>query len=169
MQITFEGFNQLDENFYKKLMFHYILTTFGREDIKNLKNANIIVKPSTMAEFDPFFHGQNGTGGVTGINYVRLYLFDVGINSFVNQSNTMTVSHELAHLALLMRGRQERYKLKFNDFSGNRAGKELAFYVGYVHDAHTNGQVYIKMISKVKNGKLIKLPASVLDVREMLQ
>ncbi len=142
MKFIFETEN-INERAYRRIMNRYILENFGRETFSQLREWVILVRSSTRIGEDPFFHGTgNGTGGVTGLGMTRLYLFDVDDFGLFLRTNVVTISHELAHTALLVNGMGERVPLRNDDFSGNKKGDILAYSTAEVHDRHIEGKFY---------------------------
>lgn len=128
-------------------MNKYILENFGRDTFRDMRHWKIIVRPSTQIGREPFFDSSNnGTGGVTGIGEVRLYLFDNADTTMFIRINSITMSHELAHAALIQRGRIDRVKLRHDDYSGNKKGKALAYSTAEVHDRHIEKQIYLMKV-----------------------
>jgi hypothetical protein len=137
LKFVFETEN-LNERVYKRICNYYILTNFGLRTWKRLDSAIITIRPSERIGEEPFFDpGSNGTGGVTDRSGCKLYLFDnKDLNLFL-RTNATTVTHELAHLALLHRVEgSRRVPLRNNDLSGNKEGKMLNYSTAEVHDRH---------------------------------
>lgn len=166
MQFNFETDN-LNERAYRRIMNRYVQDNFGLDVARELRYWDVTIRPSTRIGEDPFFHGSgNGTGGVTGLGEIRLYLFDTNDLGLFLRTNVVTISHELAHAALLAMGRVERVPLRNDDFSGNKAGTILSYSTAEVHDRHTEGRFYMTT-EWLWNGILwSRISYSILDFRD---
>ena len=137
-----------------------------------MRNWTIHIYPSSMAKYDPYFHGQDGVGGITGMYQVKLYVEDEKTKADdiflrVFRRNALMISHELCHAVLIQDGRSERVPLRHDDYSGHRAGAKLAFSTAEVHDRHTEKKFYVLLFNFWDWRRFTnrKMQAQVLDFR----
>ncbi len=143
MKFTFETTN-INERAYKRAINRYVLENFGRTVFRSLKDWKFIVRPSTRIGEEPFFDGAgNGTGGVTGLGEVRVYVYDNTGFGLIFRTNISTICHELAHAALLtMPIGSTRIPLLYDDLSGNKEGDRLNYSTAEVHNRQMGKWTY---------------------------
>lgn len=145
MKTIFET-QKIDKKFYDRFIGKYIMSQIPWADRLKFwvakKSLQIIIRPSSMASSDPFFHGVNGVGGNTAPTKMVLYVEDVWENPLdhiqrVFRRNGKMISHELLHWLLMVENRGERVSLRNDDYSGHKAGTMLNFWTAEVHDRDT--------------------------------
>jgi hypothetical protein len=127
------------------MVTRYIFTIGKLELYKRMRDWTITFKPSTLSHTDPFFVGKSGVGGHTGVatKSITVYVRDVkdDLSFYPNiLINMIAVTHEVAHA--ILSNLKHHVPLKNDDFSGNKAGTLLPFFVAAVHDLHTSGKVF---------------------------
>ena len=147
MTISFNTYH-INERLYTRAIRYYLYELLGaREAVYFLRHWDIDIYPSDKASEDPFFHGQDGVGGVTGNGKIKLYIEDKltltgDIFQRAFRKNMVVISHEICHAVLLHKGKTQRVKLRNDDYSGHRAGTVLNYSTAEVHDRHTEGNFY---------------------------
>jgi len=134
VQIIFHT-DHLYKRSYIRAIKYFLYTTNGWERDSRWNDWKIDIYSSTEAPNDPHFDGQEGVGGVTGFQTIKLYVIDTD-NGMVFLQNFMMISHELCHMMLIVDGRNDRVRLRNDDWSGNKKGTELNFSTAEVHDRH---------------------------------
>ncbi len=107
----------------------------------------IHIFPSHQAKEDPNFHGQEGVGGVTGMNNIRLYIEDTrtlreDLFQRVLRKNAVPITHELCHAILIHLKKTHKVPLRNDDYSGHKAGTKLNFSTAEVHDRHSENNFW---------------------------
>lgn len=173
INITFTTQN-IDKKLYEKAILNYLTGHFYHADFDKYVEMNqwtIEVKP---VEDAPTTGLEGGTGtlnfgiphGVTGQRIVKVYVNDRDGDLFFLQ-NFRTISHELAHMLLIIFYPDHRAKRRHPDFWA-KAGDEANFYTTEVHDREFEGRVRTMHVWKtLNNGGKTRLPLSVLDIIDL--
>lgn len=179
MKIIFETKN-LNKNLYANFINKSLLATLGFPKaslyFKQSKSYQVILRPSSMASEDKFFHGKDGVGGVTDPEKCILYMLDTDDNpknarkpNF--ETNANVISHELlGHRLLYWAGKNQKVALRHDDFSGHKAGAMLNFSTAEVHDRDTeNFSWYFDFdVWYWKYLKTFTFRVKILDFRDLL-
>lgn len=173
------------QNLHKPLYLNFInkslIATLGHSKayrfLKENKNYQVILRPSSMASEDPFFHGKDGVGGVTDPIKCILYMRDVDDNpknvrkpNF--EENANVISHELlGHRLLYWAGLNHKVAMRNDDFSGHKAGDMVNFSTAEVHDRDTeNFSWYFEFkLLYLKYLKRFTFKVKIIDFRDLLQ
>ena len=173
IKITFSTKN-INTKLYEKAILTYLTEHFHHTDYSKYIEMNqwkIEIKPVESAVESDF---EGGTGmlnfgiphGVTGQRIVTVYVNDKNGDLFFLQ-NFRTISHELAHMLLIIFYPRHRARRRYPDFWAS-AGDEANFYTTEVHDREFEGRVRTMYIWKeLANGTKIRLPLSVLDINDL--
>lgn len=124
----------IDEHQYKRFIEWFLYNTTGKWD-KNWDRWSITLFSSIDAPNDPFFDGQRGIGGITGLYTMKLYVNDSN-NNMMFMENAMMISHELSHMLLIHYGYNQKVSLRNDDWSGHKKGARLNYSTAEVHDRH---------------------------------
>lgn len=169
--------DNLDQKLYKRIIEVILYETLKKVDNrwkKILDNLVINVFPSSKSSADPNFHGENGVGGVTGINRITMYLLDEKTNirdSFQRalRSNVLALSHEMAHHILISMGFSQRVALRHDDYSGHKQGQMLNFSTAEVHDRHMERKfTNVTFWHYLKGIIPYRMTIQYLDIRDLL-
>lgn len=177
MKTIFETQN-IDKKFYNRLIGKYINSQIPWE--KRLKfwiakrSLQIIIRPSTRASEDPFFHGQDGVGGVTAPKKMVLYVEDkteshADIFQRVLRKNAKMISHELLHWLLMIENKGHQVPLRNDDYSGNKKGDLLNFWTAEVHDRDIERNVmplHFPYYSRILN-RTVRFTLNVLNGKDL--
>ena len=172
MKFNFETEN-INPRLYKRAVRYYLWKTLGIKNYISFRDWSITFKPSEQAKDDPFFHGQKGIGGVTGMGKVTVYVHDVDDDSTLlpyYRMNMVVISHELCHAMLIHLGQTHRAVLRNDDYSGHRRGAFLNFSTAEVHDRHTEDNFWT-MDCNFWDWKTFKnkhLTCRVLEIRDLV-
>ena len=119
MEINFIDLVDIDQELYKKAILTYITDHFYHEDFDvylNLAKTKINLYPLGHHSVNPLFYQHsyqevpknfNIPHGNTGLNVCNIYIYD-NLNEMYTAMNFQAISHELAHLILML--------LKSNEF-----------------------------------------------------
>ena len=142
----------IDKKLYKRAIWKYIIQNLPREYIPSTRLWEIKIYPAELASNDPFFHGQNGIGGVTGNKEVKLYINDVIGETPWFMSNMVVITHELAHMIGMILNWREKKPMRHDDYSGHKAGDMLNKWTQEIHDRHTENRFYTTRVHKYDRG-----------------
>lgn len=174
MKFTFETEN-INPRLYQRAIRYYLWETLGiTKYVSFTTNWKIKFRPSEQAVNDPFFHGQKGIGGVTGIDEIVVYVHDVDDNSDLlpyYRMNMVVITHELCHAMLIHNGQMHRTVLRNDDYSGHRKGSFLNFSTAEVHDRHTENNFWTMDCNfwDWKTFKNKRLTCKVLEIRDIIE
>lgn len=167
----------LDQKLYKRAIEVFLYETLKKADnrwVKILDNLVINIFSSTKSSNDPNFHGENGVGGVTGMNRITLYLLDEKTNprdsfQMAFRSNMIATSHELCHHILISMGYNNRVALRNDDYSGHKKGQLLNFSTAEVHDRHMEKRFQsVTFWNWLKGIIPYRITMQYLDIRDVL-
>jgi hypothetical protein len=170
--------NNISKRLYARAITFYLWKTLSFRDFISFKRAwKIDIYPSEESVNEKFFDGNKdkGIGGVTGMNTIKLYLYDKDdLNNTLYpyfRPNMIVISHELCHAILIHKGMKERTNLRNDDWSGNKRGKILNFSTAEVHDRHIENKFFKMPFNfwdwvKFKN---YKMNCTVLDIRDIVK
>ena len=173
MNIVFQTKN-IDTKLYERAILGYITGHFYHADYDKFVEMNrwtITIKP---VEDAPRSDLEGGTGtlnfgiphGVTGQRVVTIYVNDKAGDMFFLQ-NFRTISHELAHMVLMIFYPKHRSRRRHPDFWAE-AGDEANFYTTEVHDREFEGKIRTMYVWKLlPNGSKTRMPLSVLDILDL--
>ena len=173
MKFDFQTSN-LDKILYKRVFNDFIFEVGGIQLFKEMRDWVVRIRPSSMASQDPFFHGQNGIGGVTGLGVITVYLHDIkeALSDFMPylRTNSVVVTHETSHAILIQKGFRQKVPLKYDDFGGNKAGTMLAASTAYVHDLHTENKFFDMKLERFSFSRMkwILPIVRALDIKELV-
>lgn len=168
----------LSKKLYARAISFYLWKTLSLRDYVNFfRKWEIEIYPSEESVNDKFFDGikSKGIGGVTGMNHIKLYLYD---NNDLNNTlypyfrpNMIVISHELAHAILIHKGYNTKVNLRNDDWSGHKRGNTLNFSTAEVHDRHIENKFFKMPFNfwdwiKFKN---YKMNCTVLDIRDIVK
>lgn len=174
MKFVFETEN-INPRLYKRAVIFYLWKTLSiRKYMSFSRKWKITFRPSEQAKNDPFFHGQKGIGGVTGINEIVVYVHDIDDNSSLlpyYRMNMVVISHELCHGMLIHFGQTQRTVLRNDDYSGHKKGALLNFSTAEVHDRHTENNFWTMdcIFWDLKTFKSKHLTCRVLEIRDIIE
>ncbi len=165
--------SKIEQSLYKKLITLFLITT-TREKYDVLDSWKIYFYPSSMASNDPFFHGVDGVGGVTGKGEIRLYVEDEKTpfnDTFqrVFRRNSLMITHELGHAIFIQLGYNQKVPLRNDDYSGHKAGTLLNFSTAEVHDRHMEKRFRNMSFWKIVNLLPKRMSVQVLDYTDLLK
>ena len=175
MTLTFHTKN-LSKKLYARAITFYLWKTLNIRDFISFKRAwKIDIYSSEESKDVKFFDSQTakGIGGVTGMNTIKLYLYDENdLNNFFFpyfRPNMIVISHELCHAILIHKGMKERTNLRNDDWSGNKRGKLLNFSTAEVHDRHIENNFFNMPFNfwdwtKFKNYKVFCRVLNIIDL-----
>lgn len=172
MIFTFHTIN-IEQKLYIKFITKFLIKTLYHD--RRLLNAwRVEFYPSSMASEDPYFHGVDGVGGVTGMGLIKFYVEDaktpfLDVFQRVFRRNALMISHELCHAILIQYGRSEKVKLRNDDYSGHKAGTLLNYSTAEVHDRHMEKRFVNLRFIKMMNLLPKWFSAQVLDFTDLLK
>ena len=164
--------SNINQALYKKFMIKFLILTLDTPNFRLLNDWIIYVYPSTMASQDPFFHGVDGVGGVTGMGTIKLYVEDektsfLDIFLRVFRRNALMISHELSHAILIQLGYSQKVPLRNDDYSGHKAGTILNYSTAEVHDRHMEKRFKTLNFYKIMTLLPKRLSSQVLDFTDL--